>query len=165
MLLLIECIVICLIFTLILIPSILRNPINYIMSYPKAIRIRIESLPRYKSIINYKKKRHILIKFLAVILIALILAIVSYFSNARTFIDVFKHVAILFVALNVYDLIILDICWFCHSKRVRIPGTEDMIDEYSKPYHHIVGALKGLVIGLIIAILSALIVQLTLFIM
>lgn len=54
MLLIIESIVLCVLFTLAVIPPLYKNPIGQIMSYPTAIRKRVESLPEYKgSILSY----------------------------------------------------------------------------------------------------------------
>ena len=54
MLLVIESIVLCVLFTLAVIPPLYKNPIGQIMSYPTAIRKRVESLPEYKdSILSY----------------------------------------------------------------------------------------------------------------
>ena len=43
---------------------------------------------------------------------------------------------------------------FPNSKKVVIPGTEDMVAEYRNPVHHVKGALKGVVIGVAAAALA-----------
>lgn len=53
------------------------------------------------------------------------------------------------------DPLILDMIVFCHSKKLMIPGTEDMKAEYRNPTHHIIGALKGCVISVVAAFLAA----------
>ncbi|MGJ8770221.1 hypothetical protein [Clostridium botulinum] len=60
----------------------------------------------------------------------------------------------MFFVVNIYDMIVLDICIFCHSKKTRIPGTEDMDKEYRSPWHHIKGAGIGTIIGAVVALLS-----------
>ena len=55
---------------------------------------------------------------------------------------------------SIYDLLVLDIGLFCHSKKTRIPGTEDMDKEYRNPRHHIIGAGTGIIIGAVVALLS-----------
>ena len=57
MILLIECIVLSILFTLMIIIPLYKNPIDQIMSYPKEIRSRVESLPQYKDIIKPKEKK------------------------------------------------------------------------------------------------------------
>ena len=59
MILFIECIVGCLLFTLIVLPAQYKDPIKMIMSYPPKIRKRVEELPQYKDSIQKREKAHI----------------------------------------------------------------------------------------------------------
>lgn len=154
MLLFIECAIFCVIFTLLIEPSVFKNPIKHIMSYPVAIRKRVESLPQYKDTIGVTEKKHIAVKIIFALVVSIILAIVAYFSGATTFTQVFIHAFIIFFVVNVYDVIVLDIIIFGHSKKVRIPGTEDMDKEYKDLTHHIIGGLYGIGIGILVALLS-----------
>ena len=154
MLFVIECIFACGIFSFMILPPLYKNPVNQIMSYPKEIRMRVECLPQYKGIIDKIEIRHLSINLIFIFLIAIILAVVAYFSGAKSFTSAFIHVFILFLVVNIYDLLILDIGLFCHSKKTRIPGTEDMDKEYRNPRHHIIGAGTGTNIGAGVALLS-----------
>ena len=49
----IQCIVFCILFTLIILPAQYKNPISMIASYPPKIIQRVESLTQYKG--DYKK--------------------------------------------------------------------------------------------------------------
>ncbi len=129
------------------------------MSYPKEIRERVENLPQYKDVIKGEKKRHLSIKLISVLIFAIVLAVVAYYSGAKNFKSAYIHVFILFFVVNIYDMIVLDIGLFCHSKRTRIPGTEDMDKEYKNPWHHIRGAVIGIIIGTVVALLSGAIVH------
>ncbi len=155
MLLIIQSIIACFIFTILIMPSFYKNPLAHIMSYPPVIRKRIESLPQYKDIIETKKKKHILAKYIFACVLVIILGLIAYFSNARTFSSAFFHVFILFFVVNIYDVIILDIGIFCRSKRAIIPGTEDMIDEYRSPWHHVKGGFIGVLLGAVVSLCSA----------
>lgn len=159
MILFVECAISCAVFTLIILPSLYKDPIKHIMSYPKEIRDRVENLPQYKDVIKVEEKRHLSVKLIAVLIFAIILAVVAYYSGAKNFKSAYIHVFILFFVVNIYDMIVLDIGLFCHSKRTRIPGTEDMDKEYKNPWHHIRGAVIGIVIGTIVALLSGAIVH------
>ena len=66
---------------------------------------------------------------------------------------------ILFIAVNLFDMLVLDIGIFCHSKKLRIAGTEDMDKEYKNYLFHVKGAVKGIMLGIVISLLSASIVQ------
>lgn len=52
MILFIECVIACAVFTIIILPSLYKEPIKHIMSYPKEIRERVENLPQYKDMIQ-----------------------------------------------------------------------------------------------------------------
>ncbi|TYQ15221.1 UNVERIFIED_CONTAM: hypothetical protein Cloal_1641 [Acetivibrio alkalicellulosi] len=154
MILIIQSIIACIVFTLIIIPSQYKNPVKYIRSYPPRIRKRAESLPQYKNFIHKEEKRQVIVKIVAALLIAVILSLVAYFSGAKSFFSTYFHVFMLFFAVNIYDVFILDIGLFCHSKKLRIPGTEDMDKEYKNPWFHVVGGIKGTAIGAVVALLS-----------
>ncbi|NFQ67801.1 hypothetical protein [Clostridium sporogenes] len=154
MILAIECFIACLIFTLMILPSLYKEPIKHIMSYPTDIRKRVENLPQYKDVIQKKEKKHLIVKIIAVFMLAIIFAVVAYFSGAKSFSKAYIHVFTLSFVVNIYDMIVLDIGLFCHSKKTRISGTEDMDKEYRNPWHHIKGAGIGTIIGAVVALLS-----------
>jgi len=154
MVLFVQCVVCCILFTLMVLPSLYKDPINWVMDFPPEIIKRVESLSQYKDKIKKKEKRHIKKKLLAIIAFVLVLSVVAYFSGCRSFLDTFLHVFIIFLAVNLYDLIILDWGIACHSRKIRIPGTEDMEKEYNNPWFHTRGFIKGCVLGLIVALMS-----------
>ena len=160
MILIIESILLCGLFTLMIIPRLYRNPIDLIMSYPTKIRKRVEELPEYKDVIKTKEKKQTILKFCMVLIYIIIFTVISYFSGARTFLSAFIHTFILFLIVNIYDLVILDIILFCNSKKVIIKGTEDMIKEYKSPIHHIKGALLGICFGTIVAVMTGILMSL-----
>ena len=59
------------------------------------------------------------------------------------------------MAVNLYDMLVLDWGVFCHSQKLRIPGTEDMDEDYRDYLFHAKGALKGIGIGVVVALLAA----------
>lgn len=60
MLLVIQCIVCCVIFTLIILPAQYKDPLCMIASYPPTVRKRVASFPKYKDVITEKEKKHML---------------------------------------------------------------------------------------------------------
>lgn len=160
MVLAIECVVLCIIFTLIILPAQYKDPIGMIMSYPPNVIKRVEQLPQYEGCIKEREKKHICKKIFGVIFFAAILAIVAYFSGCRDFVDTFLHVFTLFFVVNLYDMLVLDWGIFCHSRKLRIPGTEDMDKDYKDYLFHAKGALVGTVIGVIVAVLSSAMISL-----
>lgn len=162
MILFVECVVCCLLFTLVILPAQYKDPINMIMSYPPKIRKRVEELPQYKGTIKQRKKAHMSKKIFGLIFFVIVLSGVAYLSGCRSFGTTVIHVFILFFVVNIYDLIVLDWGIFCHSKKLRIPGTENMEKEYRDYMFHVRGASIGIALGLVVALLSGCIIHLIL---
>ena len=160
MILFIECVVCCLLFTLVILPAQYKDPINMIMSYPPKIRKRVEELPQYKGTIKQREKSHVGKKIFGMIFFVMVLSGVAYLSGCRSFSTTFIHVFLLFFVVNIYDLIVLDWGIFCHSKKLRIPGTEDMEKEYKDYVFHAKGACIGMALGLVVALLSGCMIHL-----
>lgn len=159
MALLIQCVVLCVVFTVLILPPQFKNPLSQITSYPPAIRARVESLPQYKEILQATKQKNVARKIVGTLVTIIVLAFLAYCSGKTAFLSAFLHVFILFFVVNMYDLIIFDFIVFPNSKKVIIPGTEDMVKEYRNPIHHVKGACKGIVIGVVTATLAAGIVE------
>ncbi len=155
MMLLIQSIILCTLFTLALFRLAKQGPLKAIMSYPKAIRKRVEALPMYQDSIQSDKKTHMKKKLVAIPIVIVIIAGLAWIADARDFGRAFIHSLILFSVVNLYDLIILDWLWFRNSRQAIIPGTEDMIAEYKSYSFHFKGFLIGMVLGLIMNLLSA----------
>lgn len=73
------------------------------------------------------KKKNIARKIIGTLVAVVALAFLAFFSGKTTFIQAFVHIFVLFFVVNMYDLFIFDIIVFAHSKKVVIPGTEDMV--------------------------------------
>ena len=154
MVLLIQCVVCCLLFTVVILPVQYKDPLSMIMSYPPEIIKRVEQLPQYKGMIQKREAAHIKKKVIGVVFFVILLAVLAYCSGCRSFYSVFLHVFTLFLVVNMYDMLILDWGIFCHSKRLQIPGTEDMEDVYKNKWFHLRGAIIGTVLGLVVATAS-----------
>ncbi|MBB2183758.1 hypothetical protein H0486_12835 [Lachnospiraceae bacterium MD1] len=160
MLFLIESLILCAIFTVVILIPLAKDPASMIMSFPVNVRKRVESLPQYKDKIKKKESNHILVKIVGAVVIVFILSVVAYYSGATTFGKAFFYVFFLFFVANLYDLFILDLAIFMNCKRFWVPGTEDMVEEYRNPLFYTIGAGKGIIIGFFIALLSAGLIQL-----
>ena len=117
-------------------------------------------MPQYKGTIKKREKAHISKKLFGLVFFVVVLSGVAYLSGCRSFGTTFIHVFILFFVVNIYDLIVLDWGIFCHSKKLRIPGTEDMEKEYKDYVFHAKGAGIGVALGLVVALLSGSIIHL-----
>lgn len=164
MILFVECAACCLLFTLMILPKQYKDPLSMIMSYPPGIIKRVEELPQYKGAIKQREKSHIRKKIGGLIFLVFVFSAVAYFSGCRSFVSTFFHVFILLFVVNIYDLIVLDLGFFCHSRKLRIPGTEDMEKEYKDYKFHVRGAVIGVALGLAAALLSGCAIHLILMI-
>lgn len=148
MLLLIESLIGIALFTLIIIPIDIKDPLAVIGDYPPAIRKRCEQLGLIEKREKQLSKKDLIKKGVAVILLVFIAAIVMIKVNhATTFLQGFGWTYIIWLAITWFDALVIDCGWFCHSKRMRIPGTEDM-KEYHDYLFHIKASCIGTLIGL-----------------
>lgn len=160
MLVLIEALIAIAVFTMIAIPATIRHPLTALSDYPPEIVKRCVEL----GIVPEREKRFskmdLLRKGLAVVVFILLFSyILKKVNGARTFLEGFGISYILWLIIAWYDALIVDCLWFCHSKKVRIPGTEDM-KEYQDYGFHIRQSLIGTLIGLPACLLIGLTVSL-----
>lgn len=115
----------------------------------------INDICKIKDSIQKREKAHIGKKIFGIVFFIIVFSAVAYFSGCRDFNSTFFHVFILFLVVNLFDLFVLDVGIFCHSKKLRIPGTEDMKKEYKYYFFHAKGAFIGTLLGVVIALASA----------
>ena len=159
MLFLIESIILCTVFTLIFVPSTLKNPLWQLYNYPPAIQERVKSLPEYEGKIP-ANKRKLSTKITAAVFVVIVLSAIAYLSGARTFLSAFLYTFGLWMTVNWFDTLILDILLFCHYKGFRIKGTEDMVKEYENPWFHLICGIKGSVMGMVVSVVPVIIIWL-----
>lgn len=161
MIILIESLIGIVLFTVIIVIVTLKNPLTSVGDYPPAVRQKCIEL----GLIAERKQRFtradLIRKGVAMVVFVFIFALIlKYFNGADTFWQDFAESYMIWLIIDWYDALILDCIWFCHSRKVRIPGTEDM-KEYKDYRFHIrqscIGMLLGLpsclAVGLITAIL------------
>ena len=159
MVILIESIVACLLFTIIAGGMTYLKPLSMINSYPPAIQEKVLELGLITKEEKSKSIKSILKKIIALFLLIFIISFVVYkFNDANTFVKGFKYSYILWAIVNFFDALVIDCLWFCHSKRVIIKGTEGM-KEYKDYWFHIKGALIGCLYGIPACLLVGLLVS------
>ena len=152
MIILIEAIVFCVVFT-VLILIISKDPIKTVYNYPPKIQERVRDLEEYKDKIPTNNNK-IFVKIMASIIIIMIISVVMRFVNGYTdFLTGFNYSYLLWTIVNWYDALIMDCIWFCHDKRFILKGTEDMKKEYHDYWFHIKGAITGQVTGLFVCLI------------
>ena len=158
MILVIESIVLCILFT-IMVYIMSREPIKTLYNYPPKIQERVKTLDEYKDKIPTQENK-IFAKSLASILIIVIISLIlRYVNDYTTFIEGFGYGFLLWTIVNIYDAVVIDIIWFCHDPYFVFKGTEDMVDEYHNYWFHIKGSLIGEVLALVICAIVGLVIQ------
>ena len=158
MILVIESIVLCVLFT-IMVYIMSREPIKTLYNYPPKIQERVRTLDEYKDQIPTQKNKIFAKSLASIIIIVIISLILRYVNGYTTFIEGFGYGFLLWTIVNIYDAVVMDIIWFCHDPYFVFKGTEDMVDEYHNYWFHIKGSLIGEVLALIICSIVGLVIQ------
>ena len=135
------------------------EPIRTLYNYPPNIQERVKSLDEYRDRIPTQKNK-IAAKLGAAVLFVLILSLVlRYVNGYTTFLKAFGYGFLLWTIVNLWDMIVLDIIWFCHDPQFVIKGTEDMVSDYHDYMFHVKGFFIGEAIALVVCALAGLVVQ------
>ena len=158
MIILMESVVLCLIFTL-MVFLMSRDPIKTLYNYPPKIQERVQSLDAYKDQIPTQKNK-VAAKCIASVLFVIVLSLIlRYVNGYTTFLQAFGYGFLLWTVVNLWDVIVLDILWFCHDPHFVFKGTEDMVQAYHDYWFHIKGFFIGEALALIVCALAGLFVQ------
>ena len=158
MILVIESVVLCLAFTL-MVYIMSREPIKTLYNYPPKIQERVKSLEEYMDQIPTQENK-VVAKCAASLLFVVILSLIMRFVNGcTTFAQAFAGGFVLWTIVNLYDALVLDILWFCHDPYFVFKGTEDMVEEYHNYWFHIKGFFIGEALALVVCALAGLVVQ------
>ena len=157
MIIVVESVVLCALFTL-MIYIFSRDPIKTLYNYPPKIIERVKSLEEYKDKIPTENDR-IGAKLMAAVIVAVVFSLILKYINGYTsFKEGFIYSYLIWTIVNAYDAFVMDIIWFCHDPYFVFKGTEDMVEEYRDYLFHIKQSLIGQIIALPICLLIGLIV-------
>ena len=159
MILFVECAVAVALFSAFVIPSTARDPLGWISDYPPAIRERCEQLGLVKPTERRFTPAELSRKVVGVaVLLAALVLLLTKVNGATTFWQGFRDSYVIWLAITWWDALVVDCGWFCHSKRVRIPGTEDM-PEYHDYLFHVKQSCIGTALGLPVCLLVGFLVS------
>ena len=161
MIIVIESIVLCLIFTL-MVYLMSLEPIKSLYNYPPNIQERVKTLDEYKDQIPTQKNK-LAAKLCACVLFVVVLSLIlRYINGYTTFMQAFGYGFLLWTIVNLWDAVVLDIIWFCHDPHFVFKGTEDMVSDYHDYWFHIKGFFIGEGLAVVICAIAALVVQFSL---
>ena len=156
--LLIECAILCLLFTA-AVYIMSRDPIRILYNYPPNIQARVRSLEEYRGRIPTRKNK-LAAKLTACVLFVVVLSLIlRYVNGCTTFWTAFGSGFLLWTVVNLYDALVLDIAWFCRDPHFVIRGTEDMVADYHDYSFHIKGFFIGEALALAVCAAAGLTVR------
>lgn len=158
MILLIEIILLCIIFTF-MVYIMSKNPISTLYNYPPNIQKKVESMKEYKDKIPTKENKIITKIAVSIIIIIMVSLILRYVNHYTTFKEGFIYSLLIWTIINLYDVFVMDILWFCHSKKFIFKGTEDIINEYRNYWFHIKQGIIGQGIGTLICLVIGFVIE------
>lgn len=156
---LIESAVLCILFTVAVLSGS-RNPVDTVYDMPEPIVNRCLELGLIDETRKASSPRTKMKKICAALVISIMLAFVLYFVNhTSSFVQGFVVSYIIWFIIDWYDCIVIDWGWVCHSKKIIIPGTEDLVDSYKDYKFHFMQSLKGMIIGIPLCLVVSVLVQ------
>ena len=160
MILFAECLVVCLLFSLGCITSLLKDPLKWISSYPKEIQDRAKALGLVDANKKLMTRHEVIRKGIGSLLLILMLSLMLvYINGAEGFLQGFLLSYTIFFAITWWDALIIDCLWFCHSKKGMIPGTEDLVDSCHDYWFHIRRSIFGMFLAVPLSLLVGLCVM------
>ena len=158
MVLAIESVVLCLLFTL-MVYGMSRDPIKQLYNYPPKIQERVMSLDEYKDQIPTQKNKLAAKLTASVLFIVILSLILRYVNGCTSFLQAFGTGFLLWTIVNLWDAIVLDILWFCHDPHYVLKGTEDMVSDYHDYGFHIKGFFIGEALACAVCAVAAAVVR------
>lgn len=156
MILLYECIICCVIFGIAIVGSVLLKKEFWLQDYAPAVQERYKELhPDYKPTEKKREIVNLVVKKILVCIIFIgILLFMVWLAGAKNFLTGFLYCYIIWFAVNLFDVVVLDIGILAHWKKVRLPGTEYMDQEYRSNYKKcVIDGFYGMVIGLVVSVI------------
>ena len=154
--LIIECIIICLIMWLICFLSTGTDEKNLVglRSYPIEVQEIIKKNEKYKN--KIKPINLIKIFITNLIMFVIVLFVFGIFIKSNEFKINFINILVLGEILNLFDLIVIDLIWWRNTKRIRFKDIPEK-KLYQNPKHHIDSFIRGVFMYLLVALIDGII--------
>jgi pimeloyl-ACP methyl ester carboxylesterase len=122
---LIQLILFCALFTLMVKAAVGNSPLNGLYFYPVPVREKVYELGLTDRQAVERKRKRFMIPFFLVMLAALVL-IIGLWNGIRSFAPAYLQALLFLEVMNWYDGIVIDRLWVGHSSFWIIPGTADI---------------------------------------
>ena len=123
--LILQLILYCALFTLMVRLAVGNNALNGLYFYPSPVRERVYALGLTDRATVARKRKQFMIPFFLVMLAAL-LVILTVWNKISGFWPAYAQALLFLEVMNWYDGVVIDRLWVGHSRFWVIPGTEDI---------------------------------------
>lgn len=127
-----------------------KNLRNY-MSYPDDVQKRIKEIEEYQG--KYKETGSFVVWIANFLLFTILFLLLGIVIRQTSFKHNFISLLILGEALNVFDLIVIDLLWWRNTKRIRLSKIPQK-ELYQNPKKHIEAFLRALILYFFIAMID-----------
>ena len=117
-------------------------------SYPDEVQRRIREADEYQGKYHEANKLNTWLTNLVVFLV--LFMIFGAFIREKDFMQNFINLLILGQALNIFDLLVIDLLWWRNSKRIRLTKVPEKV-LYQNPKKHIEAFLRAIPMYIIVA--------------
>lgn len=124
-----------------------KNLKNY-YTYPDEVKKKVQEIEEYKGRFKETSNTRNFVANLVVFLVIFI--IFGIFIRQRDFIQNFKSLFIMGQALNIFDLVVVDLIWWRNTKRIRFTKILDK-SLYQDPKPHIDSFVRALIMYTIVS--------------
>jgi len=157
----IEALIICMIFSIVVIQGVKKNPLSGLHNLPIKIQERVSVLQEYtyQDIKVMDTKERIIKKLPALLILLLLFLFMMYWNGARTFLDGFLYTLVLWTIIKVFVSCVLYCLWYAHSPQYWIKGTEDLKDEYQNYWFYLKSIPRSLCAGVVVSLIVGIVMM------
>lgn len=126
-------------------------------SYPDEVQNRIKNIAEYQG--KFKESNKVVVFISNFLLFLLVLFILGLFTKENSITHNFFYLSIIGQALNIFDLLIIDLLWWRNTKRIRLAKIPEKA-LYQNPKKHIEAFARAFVMYLLVALIDGYILTL-----
>lgn len=117
-------------------------------SYPVEVQERIREVDKYQG--KYHEANKLVTWFVNLVVFLILFIIFGAFLREKDFAQNFINLLILGQALNIFDLVVIDLFWWRKSKRIRLSKVPEKA-LYQNPEKHIQAFLRAVPMYIVVA--------------
>lgn len=117
-------------------------------SYPDEVQKRIREADEYQG--KYHEANKLVTWFANLVVFLVLFIIFGVFIREKDFMQNFINLLILGQALNIFDLIVIDMLWWRNTKRIRLSKVPEKV-LYQNPKKHIQAFLRAIPMYIVVA--------------